>query len=405
VDLYERRGDPRSAGHAGGRSINLALSHRGIRALESVELADRVMADAIAMRGRCIHDEKGCTTVQPYSGRPDRHINSVSRAGLNCTLLDGAQDSGVTMHFDADIASVDPNKSSITLRSGETIQADLLIGADGAPSQVRAAMIDAGHTSVTQDMLEHGYKELHIPPGQDGSWPLEKEVLHIWPKGGSMMIALPNPDGSFTCTLFWPLKDAAVSFAKGTAAHVRREYPDAAALMPSLDEHWATNPVGELGTIRCTQWQVGGRTLLLGDAAHAIVPFFGQGMNAGFEDVRMLGEALDAGIDIETFAQTRKPETDAIADLALHNFIEMRDHTASSLYVTRHRLAQWLDRHGFGPMCTPLYELVTFTDMPYAHIRRIQRSRRVVPAVFTLGIAALIAGIISLLFTLLIWMF
>ena len=404
VDLYEKRGDPRTAEQAEGRSINLALSHRGIQALESVGLADRVMADAIAMRGRCIHDDEGLTSMQPYSGWPERHINSVSRDGLNCTLLDGAEDSGAQLHFNAHIESVDASGGSITLHGGECIQADLLIGADGAASQVRAAMADAGVATVTQELLEHGYKELHIPPGPDGSWLLEKEALHIWPKGGSMMIALPNPDGSFTCTLFWAHKDSPISFAKGSAALVRREYPDAAALMPTLDELWERNPVGQLGTIRCSRWDVGGCTLLLGDGAHAIVPFYGQGMNAGFEDVRLLGEALDAGTSLADFAQARRPDADAIADLALHNFIEMRDHTASALFLARHRMAQRLDRHGLRSMFTPLYELVTFTDMPYARIRRIQRYRRFIPEVFVLGIAALIAGLISLMFTLFIWM-
>lgn len=375
VALLEKRGDPRAAGYTGGKSINLALSHRGIRALEAVGLGQEILADAIPMRARCIHDRAGSTSHQRYSRHAHRHISAVSRGGLNCQLLDAAEAAGASVRFDVDISSIDVRQAALALADGETIDADMLIGADGGGSQVREAMVDAGVSRVTQSMLEHGYKELTIPSGPDGTWLLEGEVLHIWPQGRSMMIALPNPDGSFTCTLFWPHAGDGVSFDCADAATVGRAYPDAAALMPTLDVDWQANPVGQLGTIRCDTWSVNERTLLIGDAAHAIVPFFGQGMNAGFEDVRLLGDALDNGETLEQYAVARKPDADAIADLALHNFIEMRDHTASWGHVLRHTFAQWLDRLPGG--LTPMYELVTFTDVPYSRTVRIVAHRRI----------------------------
>ena len=401
VDLYERRGDPRAAGYAGGRSINLALSHRGIRALEAVGIADTVLADAIPMRARCVHDAVGATSMQPYSHKASRFINSVSRGGLNCALLDAAEAAGATMHFDVDVDSIKTHEGLITLPDGARHEADLLLGADGAGSAVRHALVESGTGTAVKEMLEHGYKELRIPAGDNGTWLLEREVLHIWPRGSSMMIALPNPDGSFTCTLFWALKGEGVSFERGSADLVRREYPDVAACMPTLDDDWAVNPVGQLGTLRCSQW-TDGRTLLIGDAAHAIVPFYGQGMNAGFEDVRLLGEALDRGVNIADFAASRKPDTDAIADLALHNFIEMRDHTASSLHAVRLRVSQWLDSDQ-PSVFTPLYVLVTFSDMPYSQVLRVKRSRTLVPALFILIVAILVISALWLLLGLILW--
>ena len=401
VDLFERRGDPRAAGYAGGKSINLALSHRGILALESVGVADSVLADAIPMRARCVHDAVGATSMQPYSHKASRFINSVSRGGLNCTLLDAAEAAGATMHFDVDVGSIKTQEGSITLPEGARHEADLLLGADGAGSAVRQALIESGIGTAVTEMLEHGYKELCIPAGDNGTWLLEREVLHIWPRGSSMMIALPNPDGSFTCTLFWALEGAGISFEHGDPDLVRREYPDVAACMPTLDDDWATNPVGQLGTLRCSQW-THGRTLLIGDAAHAIVPFYGQGMNAGFEDVRLLGEALDQQVPIADFAASRKQDTDAIADLALHNFIEMRDHTASSLHAVRLRVAQWLDSDQ-PSFFTPVYALVTFSDMPYAQVLRVKRSRTLVPALFILVIAMLVISALWLLLGLILW--
>ncbi|MCH2135899.1 MAG: FAD-dependent monooxygenase [Phycisphaerales bacterium] len=377
VTLLEKRGDPRAQGYGGGRSINLALSHRGIRALAEVELDRRVLQDAIPMRGRCIHDAQGDVTMQPYSARSSRFINSVSRGGLNCTLLEAAEQAGVELMFDVAIDAVDCDSAGVRLGSGAALEADLLLGADGAGSQIRSVMADAGALVAEQVMLPHGYKELHIPPGDGGSWQLAREALHIWPRGGSMMIALPNPDGSFTCTLFWPKESEPgaherVSFATGSADVVRQTYPDAAARMPSLEDDWSNNPVGALGTIRCDRWHMG-RTLLIGDAAHAIVPFYGQGMNAGFEDVRLLGESIDRGESVEAFARKRKVDADAIADLALHNFIEMRDHTASPQFARRQRRRQRLSK--LFPWLQTTYEQVTFTDRPYSLALRSLRSR------------------------------
>ena len=371
VTLLERRSDPRAEGYAGGRSINLALSHRGLRALADAGLDARVLPDAIPMRGRCIHNTSGQTSMQPYSARPNRFIRSVSRGGLNCTLLDGAQAAGASVRFEADISTVDCTAGCVTLTDGTTFDGDLILGADGAGSHVRRAMLDAGTTRIRHEMLDHGYKELTIPPSADGTWQLHKESLHIWPRGGSMMIALPNPDGSFTCTVFWPLEGAPASFASGDASTVAAAYPDAAALMPTLQEDWDANPVGSLGTVWCDTWH-SGRALLIGDAAHAIVPFYGQGMNAGFEDIRLLGEALDRGEDLASFARSRKVDADAIAHLALHNFVEMRDHTGSPSFARRQRRRQRLSR--IFPWMTTVYERVTFTDTPYAQALRTLRN-------------------------------
>jgi kynurenine 3-monooxygenase len=397
VELLECRGDPRAAGYQGGRSINLALSYRGIVALQQAGLDNAVLAEAIPMRARCIHNAKGQTTQQAYSRHADRYINSVSRGGLNCQLLSAADRAGAAMHFDVSIDAIDVQNAAVTLADGHCIEADLLIGADGGGSQVRQAMVDAGHCTVTQDMLGHGYKELTIPAGPNGTWLLEREVLHIWPHGASMMIALPNPDGSFTCTVFWPHTGHGVSFEHATADTIRQLYPDAAAHMSTLNDDWAANPIGTLGTIRCDAWSANERAMLIGDAAHAIVPFYGQGMNAGFEDVAWLGASLDRGDALATFAATRKPQADAIANLALHNFIEMRDHTASLRHAAKHALGQGLDRL-FPGLLTPLYELVTFTDVPYERCVRIgERRRFMLRALFLVCVLVVLFGLLWIL--------
>jgi kynurenine 3-monooxygenase len=388
VDLYERRADPRAKGFIGGRSINLALSVRGITALEQVGLAEPVLADAVRMPGRMMHSVEGELTFQPYSARPEDAINSVSRGGLNLTLLEAADvHEAVTLHFSHRCERVDLEHAQATFTdegSGttESVEADMLIGADGAWSAVRDAMRVTERFNYSQDFLEHSYKELEIPPARDcgvdptlhDGFAIEPNALHIWPRGGSMMIALPNADKSFTCTLFWPHEDfAALDTDDRVLEHFQRVYPDSVPLMPGLLRDFRTNPTSPLATIRCSPWNRG-RVCVLGDAAHAVVPFYGQGMNAAFEDCRVLREMLREGGEIEgvleRFARERKPHADAIADMAIDNFVTMRDRVADPGFLFRKRVEQAMDRVDPARF-PPLYNLVSFSNMPYAEARRV----------------------------------
>lgn len=397
VRVFERRSDSRGAGFIGGRSINLALSARGLAALERAGLADRVLAEAIRMPGRMLHPVDGGLSFQPYSHDPGDAINSVSRGGLNLQLLSAADEVGpdIEFTFDARCVDVDLDAPSLTVRdehTGEvsTHHADVLVGADGAFSAVRGAMQRTPRFDYSQSYLKHGYKELHIPPAAEcgvdterfEGFAMEPRALHIWPRGGSMMIALPNRDLSFTCTLFWPYDEPAdgsgasfeaVDALESVRPFFERWYPDAAALMPTLEQDYRSNPTSDLVTVRCSPW-VRGRTCLLGDAAHAIVPFYGQGMNAAFEDCVALVDQLDAHDDpidaLHAYAAEREPHANAIADLALENFIEMRDKVADPEFQHRKRIEQTL--HDLFPArVQPLYNLVSFSTVPYADARRL----------------------------------
>jgi kynurenine 3-monooxygenase len=394
VAVYERRPDPRVHGFAGGRSINLALSVRGITALERIGLAAPVLSDAVRMPGRMIHDRRGGTVFQPYSRDPADAIHSVSRGGLNIALIEAAaKHDSVRLFFGRRCVDVDLEAPAAVFEdeagTRTRVDCDLLIAADGAFSAVRDAMLRrVTNFNYSQSFLAHGYKELHMPPVSGGGGvgggghAMEPHALHIWPRGGSMMIALPNRDGSFTCTLFWPHEGehgfSALTSRESIVPFFEREYPDAVPLMPTLREDFERNPVGSLVTIRCDPWHWRGRVLILGDAAHAIVPFFGQGMNAAFEDVRLLDEALcggarDRAAAFAEFCRLRKVDTDAIADMALDNFIEMRDKTASRAFRARKRLEHAL--HGALPTWfVPLYNMISFSNIPYAQAR--QRAAR-----------------------------
>lgn len=388
VDLYERRPDPRAKGFIGGRSINLALSVRGITALEQVGLAERVLEDAVRMPGRMMHSVEGELTYQPYSARSEDAINSVSRGGLNLTLLEAAdRHEAVTLHFAHRCEGLDLDHARVTFtdeQSGatETVGADMIIGADGAWSAVRAAMQVTERFNYSQSYLEHSYKELEIPPaaqcgvdpGLHHGFALEPNALHIWPRGGSMMIALPNADQSFTCTLFWPHEDfGSLDSDERVLAHFERAYADSVPLMPTLARDFRANPTSPLATIRCSPWNHG-RVCVIGDAAHAVVPFYGQGMNAAFEDCRVLREGLRCGGEIEEtlakVAHERKPHADAIADMAIENFVTMRDRVAEPAFLFRKRVEQAMDRVD-PDRFTPLYNLVSFSNLPYAEARRV----------------------------------
>jgi kynurenine 3-monooxygenase len=412
VDLYERRADPREGNIVGGRSINLALSTRGIYALEQLGVADEVLRHAIPMRGRMIHDKSGILHFFPYDRDPNKFINSIGRAALNTTVIEAAQRyPSVRVHFNHRCTDVNLDSATATLvpssveaavsaanpqQQGTTqAQGDAVIGVDGAFSAVRQSMQKkiAGF-EYDESYLAHGYKELTIPPASDGSWRMEKEALHIWPRKSFMMIALPNPDGSFTCTLFWEFEGPRSFASTKTDDQIRHffeeEFPDAVPLMPSLLDDFKTNPIGSLVTIRCAPWFYGDKIALVGDAAHAVVPFYGQGMNAAFEDCVVLEECLAEFQDrhrafAEYFAR-RKENVDALADLAVQNFVEMRDKTASRLFRAKKKLDHLLEAVLPG-IYLPLYTMVTFTRMPYSTAaRRAQQQNRIVYA----GLAVLL---------------
>jgi len=387
VDLYERRADPREGNIVGGRSINLAVSTRGIHALEQLGIADEVLQHAIPMRGRMIHDKSGNLHFAPYDVDPNKHINSIGRAALNTTVIEAAQRyPNVRVHFNHRCTDVDLTEAVCYLETenGQAIKArgDAVIGVDGAFSAVRQSMQKKLEKfEYDENYLAHGYKELTIPSAPDGSWRMEKEALHIWPRKSFMMIALPNPDGSFTCTLFWEFEGPRSFATTKTDDDVRRffneEFPDAVPLMPTLLDDFRQNPTGSLVTICCAPWSYKDKLALVGDAAHAVVPFYGQGMNAAFEDCVVLDECLAEFPDnreraFSKYFARRKENADALAALAIENFIEMRDKTASKTFRAKKKLDHLLE--GLLPgIYLPLYTMVTFTRIPYAKAARRAR--------------------------------
>jgi kynurenine 3-monooxygenase len=386
VDVYERRADPREGNIVGGRSINLAISTRGIHALEQIGIADEALQHAIPMRGRMIHDKSGALHFTSYDVDPKKCINSIGRAALNSTVIEAAQRyPNVRVHFNHKCTDVDLDLAVAhfeTASGAVTTRGDAVIGVDGAFSPVRKSMqrqID--NFKYDESYLAHGYKELTIPPGPNSSWRMEKNALHIWPRKSFMMIALPNPDGSFTCTLFWEFEGPRSFASTKTDDDVRRffdeEFPDAVSLMPTLLEDFRENPTGSLVTIRCAPWYYKDKVCLVGDAAHAVVPFYGQGMNAAFEDCVVLDECLEKFSDhrdraFAEYFQRRKENADALADLAIGNFIEMRDKTASRTFRTKKKLDHALEAALPG-FYLPLYTMVTFTRIPYAEAARRAR--------------------------------
>lgn len=386
VSVYERRPDMRRKGYEGGRSINLALSNRGIRALHEVGLEDDLRKNAIPMHGRMMHSIEGELTYQAY-GKEGQYINSISRSGLNRVLMTEAERLGVSFFFDHRVERVDLEATTVTFAHPSAHKSesfDYLIGADGAFSAVRGAMQVTDRFDFSQDYIEHGYKELTIPAGVAGTFQIEKHALHIWPRESYMLIALPNPDGSFTCTLFFPFQGNSSFESLRTDTEVAQffntVFPDAAALIPDLTEDYRSNPTSSLVTMKCYPW-VRHHTLLIGDAAHAIVPFYGQGMNAGFEDCRVLNELLNQYEDdwqktLPAFQQLRKPDADAIAQLALDNFVEMRDLVGDADFLLRKKIEAKL--HALYPdRWIPLYAMVTFHDtIRYSEALRIGRQQK-----------------------------
>ncbi len=405
VTVYERRPDPRRAGADTGRSINLAISARGLHAMDQAGLTDQVRAMAVPMRGRMMHDEAGRLTFQAYGAR-GQAINSVSRGDLNLLLLEAAERAGARLVFEHRCLDLDFEAGTLDLLDSAggrevRVEAPVVIGADGAFSAVRARMQRQDRFDYSQSYLEHGYKELSIPPAGGGGFRLEPHALHIWPRGGYMMIALPNRDGSFTCTLFWPFRGRnsfeAIRTPADLEAFFRRTYPDALPLMPALMEDFFANPTGSLVTVRCAPWQVDGRAVLLGDAAHAVVPFYGQGANASFEDCVILRDCLRAHPDdraraFARFSRSRRPHADALADLAIDNFVEMRDRVAHPAFLLKKKGEHLLARL-FPRWYLPLYTMVSFSRIPYADaVARARRQQRWVAAgLAVLAVAAALA--------------
>ena len=382
VDLYEKRGDPRVQGYGGGRSINLALAERGRHALRAADADDAVMHHAIMMRGRMVHVGDTEPVLQRYGRDDDEVIWSVHRGDLNIVLLDLAQAAGARLHFDAGLDGVNFESRTAVFRdprdgSTRDVPFDALVGADGAGSALRAAMHRVRDLGERSDFLDHGYKELEIPPRADGGFRIEPNALHIWPRGHYMCIALPNDEKTFTVTLFLPHHagaDGGPAFDQlgdvdAARAFFERDFPSALALIPEFDRDWTANPVGQLATLYLDRWHLDGRAVLLGDAAHAMVPFHGQGMNCAFEDCVALARHLDAHADLATafaaFEAERKPDAAAIQRMALDNYLEMRDRVDDADYLLQRELELALqDRH--PGRFVPHYAMVTFMRIPYS---------------------------------------
>jgi kynurenine 3-monooxygenase len=377
VSVFERRPDLRKAASIGGRSINLAMSNRGWKAIELAGVADKVREFALPMFRRCMHDTEGNLSYQPY-GVNGEAIYSVSRGKLNQTLMNEAEHyPNVDYHFNLKTKDVDLRDNTLVMQTldkkTKTFNFNKLFACDGAVSAVRSRMQNAPLFNYQQNYLTHGYKELEIPANPDGSHKIENDCLHIWPRGEFMMIALPNKDGSFTCTLFFQMNGEISFDALKTDQDVQtffeEQFPDSLTLIPNLLSDYRNNPVGSLITVKCDPWHYNDDILLMGDAAHAIVPFYGQGMNAGFEDCSVFHEMYEAakgewGGLIENFSDVRYKDGHAIADLALHHYIEMRDKTADPDFLLRKKIeAKFSKIH--PEKWLPLYSQVTFSHIPY----------------------------------------
>jgi kynurenine 3-monooxygenase len=384
VRLFEKRHDPRHHVTDRGRSINLALAARGLRALDAAGLRDTITPLMMPMPGRLIHHPAGRVELQPYGQTTDEVIYSVSRAELTKALTAAAASHpGIELRFEQELTAVSPATNTLFFRdraTGKHYECGLAttMATDGAGSAARASLAAAGCLRAHEDLLDHAYKELTIP-AQTGRHALDPKGLHIWPRQDFMLIALPNPDGSFTATLFLAAHGAVASFAALSASPVRareffgREFPDALALMPQFDQEFAAHPQGILGTVHASSWQIGRQLLLLGDAAHAIVPFHGQGMNCAFEDCLRLAELSDGQSDwaavFAAFEAERRPQAEAIAAMALENYQEMRDDVLDAEFLAERDLARVLERL-FPGRILPRYSMVMFhPEIPYATAR------------------------------------
>jgi len=388
VDVYEKRGDPRVHGYAGGRSINLALAERGRHALRQADVDDAVMAKAVMMRGRFVHPLHGEPGLQRYGRDDSEVIWSVSRGELNIALLDAAQSAGTRLHFDHGLHKVDFDAGLAHYRRADGIETvrpfEALVGADGAGSALRAQM--APHVALNErtEWLDHGYKELEIPPTSSGDFRIEPNALHIWPRGHYMCIALPNDERTFTVTLFMPHAGNYPCFDMVKTADeaqmlFERDFPDALPLIPDLRRDYEANPTGMLATLYLDHWHLDGRAVLVGDAAHAMVPFHGQGMNCAFEDCVALADQLDRSSSraeaFAAFEAQRRPDAEAIQQMALENYIEMRDKVDDAAFLLQRQLELALQERHPGRF-VPHYAMVSFMRIPYSvalHRSEVQR--------------------------------
>ncbi|MFK8060615.1 MAG: FAD-dependent oxidoreductase [Polaribacter sp.] len=379
VEVYESRPDLRKVDISAGRSINLALSDRGLKALRLCKMEEKAREICIPMYGRLMHDREGNTFSSNYSGRENEYINSISRGDLNAILLDEAEKhENVNIHFNKKCKKVDIENTIAHFKDYITkeefsVNTTVIFGADGAGSSLRKSYISERKFlfSYSQNYLNHGYKELEIPADKSGNHQISKGHLHIWPRGDFMLIALPNMDGSFTVTLFLSYDEGEFNFENLTSEEkitefFEKEFPDALALIPNIKEEFINNPTGPLGTIKCSPWSYENKTLLIGDSSHAIVPFYGQGMNASFEDVFVLDEILNQNLGdwktiFKAYQKSRKHDTDAIADLAIDNFHEMKNHVANPLFKEKRKIEMDLEKT-FSTHYSSKYSLVTFNE-------------------------------------------
>ena len=382
VDIYERRPDMRKESISAGRSINLAMSIRGIHALKEVGLFEKIDPLTISMKGRMIHELDGSTHLQPYGQKPEEVIHSVSRAKLNMELMTLAEDTGkVNIHFNQTCTGMDLDEKTLSIldknsESEKTIPFELVMGVDGSASEVRDAMISKGNFNYEFKPLGHGYKELTIPPGENGEFQMEPNALHIWPRGQFMLIALPNLDRSFTCTLFFPM-EGSTSFATVNSADdilqlFNEHFSDAIPLISNVVNDYQSNPTGRLGSVYCDPWHVEDKAVLLGDAAHAVVPFFGQGMNASFQDCTVLNQIMGVHNNnwnaiLSEFSNEHVRNGYAIADMAVENYLEMRDYVTDPYYIKRRELELKMERI-FPDEFLPRYSMVSFHRIPYANV-------------------------------------
>ena len=382
VEIFERRPDMRKESISAGRSINLALSARGNHALKEVGLYDKIKPNTIPMKGRMIHDLNGNTHLQPYGQKENEVIFSVSRAQLNMELMTLAEETGkVTIRFNHQLLSADLEQNKLLFQLSNSLEEielpfNRVIGCDGSASILRKSIVEKADIQYVKKPLGHGYKELTIPPLKSGKFRIEPNALHIWPRGNHMLIALPNNDCSFTCTLFFPMTGTksfeTVKTEKDILDLFQSQFYDAIKLIPNLVEDFQKNSTGDLASVYCKPWHLGDKALLIGDAAHAVVPFFGQGMNASFQDCSTLAKLMgqnknDWKTIFNTFSSVQVENGHAIADMAIENYLEMRDHVNDTEYKKRRNVELKLERM-FPGQFIPRYSMVSFHQIPYAEV-------------------------------------
>ena len=377
VDIFERRPDMRVVEQSAGRSINLALSARGIEALRSIGIFSKIQSQLLPMKGRMIHDMDGKTHLQSYGQREDEVIYSVSRAHLNMSLMDHIEESGnVKIHFEHDLENIDLDNSELIFKNNKRVSFNRVMGSDGSSSCIRNCINERSSINFQKKPLGHGYKELTIPATDDGQFKIDPEALHIWPRGEFMLIALPNMDRSFTCTLFFPM-DGKTSFSSITSNDqifdlFNSYFSDTLNLIPDLVEEYQQNPVGSLSTVYCDRWNYKDKLVIFGDAAHAIVPFFGQGMNASFQDCTVIHNLIeelygDWRMIFSEFSKNHVPNGHAIANMALENYLEMRDSVNDPAYKIKRELEFSLENK-FRDRFIPRYSMVSFHTIPYTEV-------------------------------------